>query len=104
MKSAALGTAFAATFVVALAGSGLRAEEARAPRLPLARTAQSGAPPPSNIPGEPGEQGGDAGALVVRIVRLENQLRAANGAIEELQNQQRKLEEQLRRVQEEVGF
>jgi len=40
----------------------------------------------------------------VRIERLENLLRAANGAIEELQNQQRRLEEQVKRFQEDVEF
>jgi len=50
------------------------------------------------------DQGADPGALVVRIDRLENQLRAANGAIEELQNQQHRLEDQLKRFQEDVEF
>jgi tol-pal system protein YbgF len=47
---------------------------------------------------------GDAAALVVRIERLEDELRHANGAIEELQNQQQKLQEQLKRFQEDVEF
>jgi tol-pal system protein YbgF len=47
---------------------------------------------------------GDAAALVVRIERLEDELRRANGAIEELQNQQQKLQEQLKRFQEDVEF
>ncbi|MGA2043656.1 MAG: tol-pal system protein YbgF [Roseiarcus sp.] len=76
-----------------------RAEESGAPRAPL-RLAQSGLPP-ADIPEE---GGGDAAGLLVKIERLESQLRAANGQIEELQNQQRKLEEQLRKFQEDVEF
>jgi tol-pal system protein YbgF len=82
----------------------LRAEELVGPRAPAMQMAQSGGLPPANIPGEPVDQGGDAGALVVRIERLENQLRAANGVIEELQNQQHRLEEQVKRFQEDVEF
>ena len=40
----------------------------------------------------------------MRIDRLESQLRTANGAIEELQNQQHRLEEQLKHFQEDVEF
>jgi tol-pal system protein YbgF len=69
------------------------------------RIAQSNDMPPTDIPGGPmGGESGDAGALVVRIDRLENQLRAANGAIEELQNQQHRLEEQFKKFQEDVEF
>jgi tol-pal system protein YbgF len=50
------------------------------------------------------EGGGDPAALVLRIERLEDELRAANGAIEELQNQQQRLQEQLKRFQEDVEF
>jgi len=57
--------------------------------------------PPAAIPGA-GQ--GDGAALEVRLERLESQLRAANGAIEELQNQQQKLQEQLKRFQEDVEF
>src|ERR1700733_4990101 len=67
------------------------------------RLAQSNDMPPSDIPGGASE-GSDAGGMVVRVERLENQLRAANGAIEELQNQQHRLEEQLKRFQTDVEF
>jgi tol-pal system protein YbgF len=83
--------------------SNLRAGESGAAR-PIVRMAQANGLPPNDIPGAPDDQGADAGALVVRIDRLENQLRAANGAIEELQNQQHRLEEQLKRFQEDVEF
>jgi tol-pal system protein YbgF len=66
---------------------------------PISASAQSTLPPAS-IPGGQG----DAAALEVRLERLENQLRAANGVIEELQNQQQKLQEQLKRFQEDVEF
>jgi tol-pal system protein YbgF len=58
--------------------------------------------PPGSIPGADG--GGDPAALVLRIERLEDELRHANGAIEELQNQQQRLQEQLKRFQEDVEF
>lgn len=67
---------------------------------PIPALAQSGLPPA----GIPGADSGDAAALVVRIERLEDELRAANGAIEELQNQQHRLQEQLKRFQEDVEF
>ncbi|SRR5579883_659854 len=67
---------------------------------PEAAFAQNGLPPAS----VPEAESGDAAALVVRINRLEDELRAANGAIEELQNQQHRLQEQLKRFQEDVEF
>jgi tol-pal system protein YbgF len=51
-----------------------------------------------------GADSGDPAALLVRIERLEDELRAATGAIEELQNQQQKLQEQVKRYQEDVEF
>lgn len=47
---------------------------------------------------------GDPGALVVRIDRLEDELRHANGQIEELQNQNARLQEQFKRFREDVEF
>ncbi|HLW92687.1 MAG TPA: tol-pal system protein YbgF [Roseiarcus sp.] len=67
---------------------------------PSAIFAQSALPPASI----PGADQGDAAAMEVRIERLENALRAANGSIEELQNQQQRLQEQLKRFQEDVEF
>ena len=46
----------------------------------------------------------DQGGLLVRIDRLENQLRSMNGQIEQLQFQNRRLEEQLRKFQQDVDF
>jgi tol-pal system protein YbgF len=67
---------------------------------PIIAQAQSSLPPGSI----PDAESGDPAALVVRIEKLEDELRAANGAIEELQNQQHKLQEQLKRFQEDVEF
>src|ERR1700722_19015946 len=62
------------------------------------------APPPADIPGgAPGEPD-DAGGLVVRINRLEEELRQAYGRIEELQNAQRPLEAQLQKFRQNVEF
>ncbi|MGD0641913.1 MAG: tol-pal system protein YbgF [Roseiarcus sp.] len=69
------------------------------------QTAQSTLPPAA-IPGAPADSvdATDAGALDVRIDRLEDALRQANGRIEELENQQRRLEDQLKRFQQDVEF
>jgi tol-pal system protein YbgF len=94
----------AAILAFAGASSGRADEFLASPKAPSQRIAQASGLPPADVPGEPMDQGADPGALVVRIDRLENQLRAANGAIEELQNQQHRLEDQLKRFQEDVEF
>ncbi len=66
------------------------------------RIAQSNLPP-ANLPGDPVDSG-DAAALVVRVDRLESDLRRANGQIEELQNANHRLEDQLKRFREDVEF
>ena len=43
-------------------------------------------------------------ALVLRINRLEEELRQANGRIEELENAEHRLEEQLQRFRQDVEF
>jgi tol-pal system protein YbgF len=48
--------------------------------------------------------GQDAAGVLVRIDRLEAQIRAMTGQIEQLQFQQRKLEEALRRTQQDTEF
>jgi len=63
-------------------------------------------------PGESGESGDvpfagdqtDATQLLIRIGRLESQIRQINGQIEEMQFENRKLEEQLKKFQEDVDF
>lgn len=97
------GLGLAGAILAGASASSLRADELGARLSPPVRLAQSNGLPPGNIPGA-GDQGQDAGALDVRIDRLEDQLRTANGAIEELQNQQHRLEEQLKRFQEDVEF
>jgi tol-pal system protein YbgF len=62
------------------------------------------AAPPADIPeGAPGDPG-EAAALVVRINRLEEELRQAYGQIEELQNAQHRLEAQLQKFRQDVEF
>lgn len=59
--------------------------------------------PPQGAPGgDPYQQGGanDPAALMLRIERLENQIRSLTGQLEESQFQNRRLEEQVRRLQE----
>jgi len=65
--------------------------------------------PPANVPSDAADnpmnvgqdEPGDAG-LLVRIDRLESQIRMLNGQIEQLQFQQRRLEEVLRKVQQDT--
>jgi tol-pal system protein YbgF len=63
------------------------------------RQAQQSAPP-ADIPGDAAE----APELVLRINRLEEQLRQANGRIEELENAQHRLEDQLQKFRQDVEF
>jgi len=68
--------------------------------------------PPGQVPGGGGYErgpaydqagGADAAGLLVRVDRLENQLRNLTGQIEQLQHQNRQLQEQLRRVEGDSG-
>ena len=69
-----------------------------------AQQAQSA--PPGVIPGVGPDAGdpNDPAQMVVKVDRLENELRQANGRIEQLENQQRLLQEQLRRFQQDVEY
>ena len=62
--------------------------------------------PPASLPGGqlPVEQVQDAGQLVVRIDRLEGQMRTLNGQLEQMQFQNRKLEEQLKKFQTDIEY
>jgi tol-pal system protein YbgF len=62
------------------------------------------APPPADIPGGAAGDQDEASGLVLRINRLEEALRQANGQIEELQNAQRQLEAQLQKFRQDVEF
>jgi tol-pal system protein YbgF len=57
--------------------------------------------PPADIPGDPQAQ---EGALALRIGRLEEALRRATGEIEDLQNQNRKLADDFKRLREDVEY
>ena len=59
--------------------------------------------PPDDAPGvEPAED--QATGIVLRLNRLEEALRTANGRIEELENANRRLEEQLQRYRQDVEY
>ena len=64
----------------------------------------SQAAPPADIPNEAGADAGGAPELVLRINRLEEQLRQANGRIEELENNEHRLEDQLQKFRQDVEF
>ena len=90
--------------IAAIFGSSLQAGHAAGWQWPL-QGAQLGRPqPPAAIP-EDEDQGPvivaqDSSGLVLRIDRLENQVRSLTGQIEQMQFQQRKMEEALRRLQD----
>ena len=75
---------------------------------PNAANAQGFLRPPGSVPGgDPvivPAQSQDAAGLLIRIDRLENQVRNLNGQIEQMQFQNRRLEEQLRKFQQDVEF
>jgi tol-pal system protein YbgF len=48
--------------------------------------------------------GQDAAGLLVRVDRLENQMRSLNGQIEQMQYQMQRLQDQLRKFQQDVDF
>jgi tol-pal system protein YbgF len=60
--------------------------------------------PPAEVPLEEMQQNDNGGALALRIDRLEAALRRATGQIEELQNDNRKLADKLKRFQDDVEF
>ncbi len=59
---------------------------------------------PSDVPDGGDSQSDNAGALALRIDRLEAALRRATGQIEELQNDNRKLADKLKRFRDDVEF
>ena len=93
----------AASFCVILCTGNVRAEQAYFFALEQNWHVAQMASPPADVPGEQTSES-QAAAFVLRIDRLENELRRANGAIEQLQNQQRRLEDQLKRFQDDVEF
>jgi tol-pal system protein YbgF len=60
--------------------------------------------PPADIPGEAGAEADAAAQQVLRINRLEEELRRANGRIEELENAEHRLEDQLQKFRQDVEF
>ncbi len=60
--------------------------------------------PPANIPGAAGNDANEAATDVVRLNQLEDELRQANGRIEELENAQHRLEDQLQKFRQDVEF
>jgi tol-pal system protein YbgF len=67
-----------------------------------AQTAQMA--PPASIPGAAEGGASEAATEVLRINRLEDELRQANGRIEELENAQHRLEDQLQKFRQDVEF
>jgi tol-pal system protein YbgF len=85
--------------VRALFGAGLLALTLASANPPLASAEDYR--PPSDVPAD-GKS--EEGVLSIRLDRLEASLRRATGQIEDLQNENRKLAEQLRKFREDVEF
>ena len=77
-------------------GAAAQAAEIRPARPPLTLAQNDADAPQDDVQSEAG--------LVVRITRLEGQLRQMNGQIEQLQFQNKRLEDQLRKMQQDVDF
>ena len=60
--------------------------------------------PPADVPGEAQADDNEATALVLRINRLEEALRQANGRIEQLENAERRLEDQFQKFRQDVEY
>ncbi len=90
----AVGLACAALMIPgALPGRASAGERLVSPPVLLAQDDPDAAPDPSS-----------AAALLVRVDRLENKLRSLTGQIEQLQNQNKRLEDALRKMQQDVDF
>jgi tol-pal system protein YbgF len=60
--------------------------------------------PPADIPGAAGGDADEAASQVLRINRLEEALRRANGRIEELENAQHRLEVEFQKFRQDVEY
>lgn len=90
----AMGLACAALMIPGcLPGRAVAGERFAAPPIVLAQDDPDAAPDPSS-----------AAALLVRVDRLENKIRTLTGDIEQLQNQNKRLEDALRKMQADVDF
>ena len=72
--------------------------------LALALLAGAALPASAQLFGGGREAGGDTAELLLRIDRLENQIRTMNGRMEEMQFQVRRSEEMPRKFQQDVDF
>jgi tol-pal system protein YbgF len=116
LAGAGLSLAFVITASWAQSAADSRTGPGKAQAAPAQNNtlvAQGFARPPGEInegadvpyPGEqPDGAQSDSAGLLVRIGRLESQMRQLNGQIEQMQFETRRLEEQLKKFQEDVDF
>ncbi len=76
---------------------GAKADDAK-PAVPVVMAQADPDAPPED------SQAGGTAALLVRIERLEDRLRGLTGQVEQLQFQNKKLDDQLRKMQQDVDF
>jgi tol-pal system protein YbgF len=60
--------------------------------------------PPADVPGEAPSDDNEMAALVLRINRLEEELRQANGRVEQLENAEHRLEDQFQKFRQDVEY
>ncbi len=60
--------------------------------------------PPADIPGAVADDENEAATLVLRVNRLEEELRQANGRIEQLENENHRLEDQFQKFRQDVEY
>src|SRR5271157_20279 len=60
--------------------------------------------PPADVPGEAPADDNETAALVLRINRLEEELRQANGRIEQLENAEHRLEDEFQKFRQDVEY
>ena len=102
MGAAARILMFGCAVLIGVAGSDARAQDANAPANFLDRVFGRGAEPAGEAPGRVAQL--SASDLMMRLDRMEEQIRRLTGTIEQLQFRNQQLEQQLRRAQEDNEF
>ena len=87
----------------ALAGLALAAP-AQAQGFDLFHRQPAQVAPPADVPGAAVADDSEATALVLRVNRLEEELRQANGRIEQLENTNHRLEDQFQKFRQDVEY
>lgn len=80
------------------------AQDSGAPPADIGNPGSPDVPPMDNSPDAPMQGGSDEAGLVLRVQRLEDQIRQMNGQIQQMQYDNHRLEDQLRKFQDDVDY